>query len=374
MEELANPGQAKKIARIVSMSLTILIIGIGAAVYISIKHSSYKPNSFGEWQTPSVNRYFSFTGSKGPVVWELLDQSRSPLDSSRHFLRIIDPVKNHLISETQFEQTTTLKDNFNFNKRIGYDFLQVNDTLFNGSEDGGLKAFDLYSGKQILSNSYFEKKYPELKDGIAKVDSKVYNAEFVITTKMGDEYHYYPLKHLLRTSKEADNSYRTDTITRPNFYFSKGPKSELYLITKRESPNENAVISDIYLQGYLNNDRYYERYFHSLKKLGNGVYPCPQRLISNPDFIIMAYMSDFSKEAQLVIEKINAEGKTIWQNKDTALKFFTQDFSGSNLLLRFHYNPSQIVFYHSSALHKSLGIDLNAGKTTFIHSQGYQLQ
>ncbi|MCE3259045.1 MAG: hypothetical protein K0S12_686 [Bacteroidetes bacterium] len=324
------------------------------------------------WQSPTISQYLAFATNKGPVVWEILEQSGTKLDSARHTLRIIDPLKNKIISENPFGETTTWHENFNFGKRIGYDFLLVNDTLYNGSEDGGLQAFDPYTGKKLLSNADLEKKFPRLKDGIAKVESRAYNGEFVLYTNAGDEFHYFPERHLLRNEEEETNSYKTDTATRTNFYLTGSKKSELYLITKKERGNEISTVPEHLITGYLK-DRRFNNHFKKLQKVNDKVYPCAQRLISTKDFAVLVYLSDFSKKAFPIIEKIDADGKTVWQNKDTVFKFFIQNFSSDNLSFDYTHSPKEIVFHETNGEHRSIGLDLASGKTLFVHRQGYKV-
>lgn len=369
--ELVIHSQSKKSSFIIVSFVFLVIISIGISVFFSIKNSG--KNVFSHWQSPSIKRYIAFTGSKGPIVWEILEQSSSGLDSSKHTLRIIDPIKNKLLVEKTFGEITTWKENFNYDKKLNDDFLLINDTLYNGSEDGGLQVFDIYSGQKLLDNKYFENKYPQLKDGIIKVESRLSNNEFIISTKTGDEFYFYPIQRFITTKEELKNIHETDTTTECKFYFSEGKKCNLYTATIKKTHHDNGYLDERYIKGYSENDRFYKDHFKNLNKVNDKIYPHAQRLITKKDFIVCVYTADFSKNPAPIVEKIDNHGKVIWRNQDTALKMFTKNFSSNNLYLNFSTSDKDIVFYNSGALYHSLGINLNTGKTIFVHVQGNNL-
>lgn len=366
---------AKRVFFVFFIAIIVFIAGIGAAIFLSVRNAGSKvttdPNTV--WQTPSLNKYIAFSGSKGPVIWELIEYSGTKLDSSRHELVILDPKTKNVLSDIPFGETTSWKDNFNFHKRLNHEFMLVNDTVYNGSEEGGLQAFGLYIGARIFSNEDFEKRFPQLKDGIAKVESRLYNGQYMITTNAGDEFYYYPAKHILKTKKQEDNAYQTDTATRTNFFLSEGKKPNIYLITQVEGPNLYSVVYNSSIENYERSGKYYHNQIKSLQKVNEMSYPCAQRLVSTKNFVVIAYLSDFSKKPSVIIEKINDTGKSLWQNKDTALTALINNFSGDNLRLKYSQGPTELVLYNSSAINRSIGIDLNTGKTTFVHSQSHKL-
>lgn len=365
-----------KIGCIVVGIAAFIFIMIGVSVFLGIKKSSSAKKSFNtilkSWNSPSVSSYMVFVGSKGPVIWEVMEETTKKLDSIKHSIRIVDPYNNVIKVNRQYGETTTWRDNINFYDKLDYDFLLFNDTLYNGSSIGGIQAFDLYSGKQLLNNSFFEQKYPQLKTGIVKVRPQLYYSNFTISTNEGDDYYYYPERHLLRTKSEEDEAYKTDTITAQNFFFSEGKKAYLYLAIKKEERSRTFTLSDYYIEGYQKKDSYYKNYFKKLVKISDKVYPCAQRLIGNKETVVFAYLSDFSKNANLIIEKIDANGKTLWQNSDKELLSFIKNFTSTNLYLKYSYNGSQIVVFDNSP-YKSIGINLNTGKTTFVHTEGYNI-
>lgn len=373
---MLQPAKAKRIGCGIAIAVIIFTMSVVGFVFYKVsKQTGAGINSIiTGWQTPSINKYVAFTGSKGPVVWEILESSRTVLDSAKHTLRIIDPKTNKILIEKPFGEVTTWSDNFKWSNRLSHEFLLLNDTLYNGSEEGGMQAFNLYTGERILSNLDFEKKYSQLKDGIAKVESRVYNNHYVFYTNSGDELYYYPLRNTLRDKKAEDISYKTDTITQQNFFLSDQKKCSLYLVTQKESFNQRSQISESEVKNYEEGGHYARKQYKKLQRLGDRYYPCAQRLISNKDFIILAYLSDFSKKAKPIIEKIDASGKSIWMNQDTALKPFVENFSSDNLSFPYYYSPREIVLYNNAAVHRAIGIDVNSGKTTFTHSQGYNIE
>lgn len=365
---------------VIFAAVIVGVIGfVGAIVFlVSNKKHAIEPSVNIEtdksWGKPSLNRYLAFAASKGPVVWELLEYSRSGLDSSKHYIRIVNPVNGEVKNNIRFGEVTTWKENFNFSKKLNYDFLLVNDTLYNGSEDGGLQAFDVYTGRKLFGNEYFENKFAELKKGIAKTESRTYYKAYTFTTNDGDEFTYYPGKHLLKNQEEEKQTYRSDTITRQNFYFSEGKKCFLYLAVKKESVNEGGTLSEYYIDAYEKKEKFYTKYFKKLEKLGNKSYPCAQRITSNENYVVFAYMSDFSNKAHPIIEKVDASGITVWQNSDTALVSFIENFSGNNLYLNYNLNKQNLLLYGSGKGYKTVGLDLNSGKTIFVHRQSYNIE
>lgn len=371
-----KPG-VNKMGCIVAGIAAFVFVMIGVGVFLGVKKSASNKKAFSEimenWNTPNVSRYIAFVGSKGPVIWEIIEETKRKMDSTKHSIRIVDPYNNTIKVNRQYGETTTWRDNINFYEKLDYDFLLINDTLYNGSNIGGMQAFDLYSGKQLLGNSFFEKKYSQLKTGIVKVTPQLYYSNFIISTNDGDDYYYYPERQLLRNKKEEDEAYKTDTITSQNFFFSEGKKACLYLAIKKEDRSKTSTLSDSYINGYQKKDGYYKNYFKKLEKIGDKTYPCAQRLISNKEAVVIAYLSDFSKNATLIIEKVDEHGKTVWQNSGKELLPFIKNFTSTNLYLKYSYSDSQIVVFDNSP-YKSLGINLNTGKTTFVHTQGYNIE
>ncbi|MDX2172156.1 MAG: hypothetical protein SFY56_03505 [Bacteroidota bacterium] len=368
-----------KMGCIVAGIAAFVFVMIGVGVFLGIKKSSSRSSKIAfskimdSWNAPNVSRYMAFVGSKGPIIWEIIEETSRKMDSSKHSIRIVDPYNNSIKVNRQYGETTTWRDNINFYEKLDYDFLLVNDTLYNGSNIGGIQAFDLYSGKQLLGNSFFEKKYPQLKTGIVKVRPQLYYSNFIISTNDGDDYYYYPERHLLRSKKEEDDAYKTDTITSQNFFFSEGKKANLYLAIKKENRSKTSTLSDYYIEGYQKKDNYYKNYFKKLEKIGDKIYPCAQRLISSKEAVVFAYLSDFSKKADLIIEKVDEHGKTVWRNSDKELLSFIKNFTSTNLYLKYSYNSAQIVVFSNSP-YKCLGMNLNTGKTTFVHTQGYNIE
>lgn len=370
---MRNPAKAKKLGCAIALAVIIFTAGIVGFVFFTVKDKAMSGfhSIMTGWQAPSLNKYIAFTGSKGAVVWEILELSRTKLDSSKHVLRIINPKTNDILVEKQFGEATSWSDNFNWSKKLSHEFLLVNDTLYNGSEDGGLQAFNLYTGERILSNEDFEKRFPQLKEGIAKVESRLYNNGYVFYTNDGDEFYYYPSRRIFRNKKAADKAYKTDTVTQSNFYIGEGKKCGLYYATQKEKFNQNSEISERDVKNYNEGDHYARKQYKKLQRVGDQYYPYAQRLVSTKDFVVLAYLSDFSKKAKPIIEKIDANGKILWKNQDTAFIAFIENLSTDNLYFRYYHSAKEIVFYNSSSTKRSIGIDMNTGKTLFVHSQGY---
>jgi hypothetical protein len=365
----ANQTGGRNWKGMIKLVLFCLLI-IVASVAVFLLKNKKKPRreiSSTNWRSPYVFSYYAFNGSKGPVIWEIMKQNSKDDDGSVYFLRVIDPIANKLITETEMD-ITDKKDPKEFSSRLYYKFLQSGDTLFNGSEVGGLQAFGLYSGKRLLDNESAQQ-FLHMGSPIANVKTVSWQSEFEITDSSGNDYFFSPELHYFLDVKQKKLREINDTVKRRGFCVTREKKAALYLVTRTGRSGD--FLEEFEMESFNGGSDYL---LSSMKRLGDKFYPYPMMLSVSSDVCVIAYLSGYSPEAALVIEKIDANGGTIWKSEDPELQLVKKKVYGDNLDLDYKINNNVLTIYNSDIEdNSSVGIDLSNGKKLFTHFQSKRL-
>ncbi|MEO6305733.1 MAG: hypothetical protein ABIP51_21460 [Bacteroidia bacterium] len=366
--------KSTKLIGIVVGFVAIALIGVGVSVFLLVGNATKKSQSFfSDWQKPSVDNYNCLVGSKGAVVWLTLKTQTNKLDSVKYWLRLIDPVTKKTITEEQLGKPKAWKELFNQSKQFDNDFYVVNDTAYNISDEGGIQGFDLYTGKRLFGNEYFEKKFPALKDGITKVDKQYYRKRVKITTASGDDMIYNLESRKIFTDKEDEKANSEEKDFSENVYLGQNKKSQLYLCTIKRRSNEDYYISDSYVEQFRSRQSYMSSYIKDIKLLSDSVYAMAKPIENYNDKLLFFYASDFSKHAAGVLALVDKTGKFTWRNTDTTFKKIVKENTSDNLYVNYNLGKDLIVININNAGHQSVGVDLKTGKTQFVFNQSYSI-
>lgn len=369
-------NSVKSVKIIVAIAIFMVLVGVGLSLFIvtaARKNISNGSAFFSDWQKPSIDNYNCLTGSKGAVVWLVLKNQTNKLDSVKYILRLIDPLTKKIISDEPLGKPKAWKELFNRSQNFDSEYYVNNDTVYNVSEDGGIQGFALYSGKKLFGNEWFEKRFPQLKTGISKVNKEYYRNRIKITSAAGDDYYYFLDSKLLLTEKEVERSNSQDKTFSESIYLSQNKKSQLYLCTIKRRANEDHYISDSYIEQFTSNRSYMSSYIKNIKLLSDSIYAMAKPIESYKDKLLFFYASDFSKHANGVLALVDRNGQFIWKNNDSTFKKIVEENTGDHIYLNYKLNNDLIVININKAGHQSVGVNLKTGKTQFVFNQPYSI-
>ncbi len=370
-----NPVDMKPVKRgcgIAGLSVFISMIGVGVALFLNFKNNPGLVDGiesvFSEWQKPSLTIYQSFVGSKGPVIWEISQQTRNKLDSAKYSIEIIDPRSKIVLNTKPVFEPMTWTESFTFGKKLDGQFFQLGDIAYNSSEENGLIGFDIYAFEVVVNAETLGKKFQELNSGISKADFMWYKEAFNIITNKGDEFVYYPRTELLRTKTKDDNSYRSDTITDTKVYLSDEKQAQLYLIQKKHDKTRDELKADKGLANeYEKNKSYYRSSYniHQFKKLSDRVFFKSEPILRTNDALVFMYVDDLSKKAKVHLECVDKDGNSKWKNSDEIL----QELKNSdNLSFEHRSNEDFLTISLWGAKRKTHCFDLKTGQLIWSYS------
>lgn len=371
-----TPVSIKPVKIIVVFAVLMAVVGVGVSVFVlSVSKSAISSSTsfLSDWQKPGVDNYNCLAGSKGAVVWLVVKTQTNKLDSVKYWLRLIDPVTKKIISEEPLGKPKAWKELFNQSKIFDSEYYVSNDTVYNVSEDGGIQGFSLYTGKRLFGNEWFEKRFPQLKEGLIKTDKEYYRNRIKISSAAGDDLYYYLDSKLLLTEKEAEKVNSEERVFEENIYLSQNKKAQLYLCNMKRNSGDSYNISDSYLEQFKSSNNYMSSYIKSIKPLSDSIYAMATPVKKYDDKLLFFYASNFSKHADGVLALVDKNGQFTWRNKDSTFKKIVSNNSSDNIYLRYNLGKDLIVININGSVNQSVGVNLKTGKTQFIFNQSYSL-
>lgn len=364
-----NPVAGKIIA-FVFIGVFVAMMGVGVSVFIFTKNNATNPveQIFSEWQKPYIHHYECFVGSKGPVAWTVMQQTRNRLDSVKYKINIIDPSSKKVLAEKDYLPQMTWKESFNVSKKIDNEFVLINDLAYNSSEENLIRAFDIYTFEKKEDAETIKKKFPELSSGISKTELIRYKNAFKLTTNDGDEFVYYPARNILRKQKEDDMSYRTDTSTVYQIYLRENENhKQLWLIKQIIDASRNEM--DVYGYGLeeIAKGKNSRGPIKSAKQISEKKFFKAQGLTRFKNNYILVYAENLSKKAKVILESFNSEGKSNWQLIHPDLQILIES-PFQTLNCDYSTNGKTLVININGANRKSVCFDLESGKHLWTFS------
>lgn len=369
-----KPISVKPIKFAIIFAILIGIMSAGVSVFLlsAGKKSTSGINFLGDWQKPSLDNYNCLVGNKGAIVWLVLKTQTNKLDSVKYYLRLVDPVTKKTVSEEPLGKPKAWRELFNQSSLFDSEFFVSNDTAYNVSENGGIQAFNLYTGKRLFGNEWFEKKYPLLKDGITKTSKEYYRNRLKITSASGDDLYYYFNAKLLLTKEQDEAKEKEERVFSEDIYLTRNKKSRLYLCNMQRRSTDGFVIDESYIEVFKSNGSSYS-YVKGAKPLNDSIYPLAIPIEKVNNNLLFFYASGFSKKGTGILAMVNKEGNFLWRNNDTTFKKIVQQNISDNLYVKYKLGKDLIVIDVSNSRNQSVGVNLKTGKTQFVFSQSYTL-
>lgn len=368
-----NPAQAKGARSIVFIiSLIILVIGVGIAVFVgsavnnAIESAPGKMPEDSYWQQGSVQNFNVFEGSKGPVIWIMIQQSSKKLDSAKYTIQIIDPKKNKIMHESQFMRMTW-NEGFNFRNYMN-GMLSYNDKVYFLSDASGIAVYDLYSGKRIYTSEQFAAKFEELKAGIVNAKDKYYKDAIELMTKDGFTFNFLPKLDRL-VSEEEFNNYEKVTALTGGFVTIGEPRQKLYYVfSKQDTLRADFSFSEYYLNQYLLNAKAGSKKERAYEADPNKVFFNIKYLLRSKNRVVFAYTENVDKKsASHIISYLASDlTKPAWEINLSTVKYFEKAMA-EDYYLRAHGSENEMAVWYESAQKSVCGISLQSGKVTWTY-------
>jgi DNA-directed RNA polymerase subunit RPC12/RpoP len=364
-----------KSVRLVVLMIVISVFGVGIGIFVSVYNainSSIEsgPGTIAEddyYNAASPNKFYVFTGDKGPVVWFLMNQSSKKLDSSKYSLQLVDPKKNELIKQKHFI-TMTWQESFNFGNYLSEMVCARNNVYFL-SDAKGINVYDLYSGKLIIDNKKFANRFPELKGGIVSAKNMYYKNAIELMTNDGFKYYFLPLYDLLVSEKDF-NDYQKGQGFIGGFVVSGEPRQKLYyIISKQDTLRNDFSFSEYYLDDYLRKGKLNGNGEKGFAVDTSQTFFNVNFLLRNKNQVIFVTTENVAKDskASIISYSKNDFTKPLWKTDLSSIKGF-ENAVKDGYYLRTNVGKNELAVWYESATKIAFGLELKTGKINWDYS------
>ncbi len=320
--------------------------------------ATYKP--------PVIKRTMAFAGERGGVIW-IITEKHLATDSLCYELMVVDPKRNALMGNELLVPPFTPNAGADFPKKLGNNFWLYGKLVYNLSEDNGLVAYDMYTGKTVLNPGILSGKFPELKPGILKTEHHSSEKIFKITTTNGDVLSFNPFSQSLILD-DTPKTKKEEAITR-ELYLSDGLKHHLYLFTKRG--DGFPIVFGNYVQearlpgpnaSGTNNVKDIFGNIH-IEKVSEKNYFRAQLLLRDSEGnLLLLYTADLKENAPVILESVNREGNTNWSLQDTSFLSIGKAFASENLGCEYTFSDTLLIITLHNEESRYIAIDISTGK------------
>ncbi|HEU4719098.1 MAG TPA: hypothetical protein VFU15_14740 [Bacteroidia bacterium] len=376
-EALRSPEKMAEIRRRNRITVSIILgffVVLGLVIFFSArsgKSGTTIAGTDGSWETPSVYRFQVFAGSKGPVIWIISEQSGYSLDSARFTLKIINPVNNTTLTEFPVVPDMSWHAGFDIDKTLG-DFYACGDTCWVISENAGLTARDIYTGKIIIDEKQMKLVDPKLSAGVSKASYRYYDHNFEVTTNDGFEYIFSPgMKHVF-TKDEWKQLGRTRSVVKTFFILTETKRPQLFCTKEKTSPVES---SSSVFTNELENFTPGKRPDNISDNVLSIDHLLPDKTFFNGKIeyadsaeTIVMYQDGIGQNAGVHVCSISSAGNQLWDTGGDALKNFRERFAETSGGIDFVYSPSGIILYSQYAGESAEAFDWKTGKLLWSHT------
>ncbi|MFZ5554217.1 MAG: hypothetical protein ACOZCO_13955 [Bacteroidota bacterium] len=369
-----DPQKTARKIRIFVFLFFIIMFGIGISItlYTMSKVTEQITTTMsgipqdGDWQAPTVSRFYVFEGSQGPVIWSVIQQTRQRLDSARFYVSLTDPVKNKEITTEKIFPTMTWDESFHFSDRWG-ELTVVGDTVWVDSKTEGLHARNLYSGEIIIDMKFMVNKFPQLKKGIASSQYQNWRRAFELLTDDGLKFLFVPAEMKVLTENEFDGN--KDKVEKTFYVIMDENRPFLMRIhekTEKYRLNPQTFIHDpgrfFKNKRHSNNDAEVDSVRTKDPLFGVNV------LWSDDESVIALYRESLKKESKVHITRFDKDGSQKWDITGKSLGDFNKVFS-DDIYVVTHAGKKEIALSYQRAKRYAIGIDIEKGKVNWAFEE-----
>lgn len=369
---LSNPPAAatKKIIIAVVAAFMVMLTGIATLFIVKTQTSPDIPENYTEFavKQPQIKNTLAFAGDAGSVVWIVSEKSCSA-DSLCYELLVVDPQHNTIKGKQRIGVPFSAQQALTLDEVFGSRFLKFGELVYSITNDTGLTAYDIYSGKPVLTSKSIAEKIPGSGSGsgILKVEYNASEKGFKLTTTAGDVLLFDPLSQAFIPA--AKPKAKKEDVVSKELYLSDGLKHHLYLFTKR-GDGFPILFGDFVQESRLpgpdapktNNVKDIFGNIH-IEKLSEKNYFRAKSLLRDPNGnLVVLYKTDLSETSPVILESVSKEGKTNWSLQDTSFLSIGKAFASENLGCYYAFSGSTVIIGLDKGERQYMAIDLNTGK------------
>lgn len=364
----ASGAITKKVVLIIAAAFIILAMTMVG--FLMTKQSTSYGVSGSDAEVPAKQAVIvnttAFAGAKANVIWIVLEKPYST-DSLYYELLVVDPKSNVLMGKQLIGAPFSTNKGFDLSRVFGNRFLKFGDLAYAIVNDTALSAYDIYSGKQVLTNQSISEKIPGAASSILKVEYMASDKVFKVITTSGDILSFNPFSRAFVAASEA-KSRKEEEVTK-EVYLSDGLKHHLYLFTKRGN-GFPIIFGDFIQESRLpgadapktNNVKDIFGNIH-VEKLSEKNYFRAQPLLRDTmGNLLILYKTSLTEESPVILESVNKEGKANWSLQDTSLLSVGKAFAGEDLGCDYTFSDRVITICLGRGEKRYIAIEINTGK------------
>lgn len=364
----APTAATKKIIIAVVAAFMVMLTGIATLFIVKAQTSSDIPAGYAEApakQAAIVNT-MAFAGERGTAVWIVSEKSRSA-DSLCYELMVVDPQAGILKGRRMIGSPFKRNTGADLGQMFGNRFLKFGELAYSITNDTGLTAYDIYSGKPVLTTQSIASKISGSAPGILKVKYNSPEKVFNVSTTSGDVLRFDPLSQTFIPATKPKGK-KEEAVTK-DLYLSDGLKHNLYLFTKRGDGFPilfGEFVQESHLPGpgapKTNNVKDIFGNMH-IEEVSEKNYFRAQPLLRDAQGnLVVLYKTDLSEASPVILESVNKEGNTNWSLQDTSFVSIEKAFASENLGCYYTFSNNTIIIGFGKEGRQYIAIDINTGK------------
>jgi len=364
----APSAASKKV--ILAVVGAFMVLGMMMTGFLITKSSTPHPVTGVDAEVPAkpavIVNTMAFAGAKGSVVWIVTEKSCSP-DSSCYELLVVDPQSNTLKGKQRIGVPFSARQAPTLDEVFGTRFLKFGELAYSITNDTGLVAYDIYTGKPELTTQTLSGKIPGSPSRILKVEYNSSDTTFKITTMAGDLIHFDPFSQTFIPEKTSKR--RKEEPVTTELYLSDELKHHLYRFTKRGDGFpfvSGSFIQESRLPGpdapKTNNVRDIFGNLH-VEKVSEKNYFRAQPLLRDLNGnLVVLYKTDLSETSPVILESVSREGKANWSLQDSSFLRIGKAFASEDLGCYYTFSENSIIIGLDKGERQYIAIDVTTGK------------
>lgn len=364
--QMPSPATKKVVLAVVGAFMVLAMMMAGFLITKSTSYGSTGINTSAEDKQPEIKSTMAFAGEKGNVVW-ILSAIYVAADSLRYELLAVDPQNNTVRGKQLIGALFQRYNAPDPDRVLGDRFLKFGELAYSLINDTALRAYDIYSGKQVLNTSSLSAQIPGPASAILKIDYAASEKRFNVTTTTGDILSFDPLSRTFMLPDQPQSGKEEPLST--ELYLSDGLKHHLYRFTKRGDGFpilSGSFIQEARLPGpgapKTNNVKDIFGNVHIEKVSEKNYFRAQPLLKDSKGNLLILYKTDLSETSPVILESVSPQGNANWRLQDSSLLTIGKAFASEDLGCEYTFSEAVLIISLYSGEKQYMAIDINTGK------------